>query len=82
MNAWSKYWLIWTTVTFLAFIIPEVWALCTNWRNTLSNQVWRFESAQAGQPIHSWSAAHFLFIGALLLLDVWLLGHFAFRWWT
>jgi hypothetical protein len=59
----------------------EIYALCTDWRRTLSAAVWHFEHFRAGQPVTQWSAAHFLFIGVLFLTDVWLLGHFALGWW-
>lgn len=81
MQAWYRFWLIWFLVSFGTFLSAEIYALCTNWRHTLSAAVWHFERFQPGQPLNQWSAAHFLFIGVLLLTDIWLLGHFAMGWW-
>lgn len=81
--AFTHYWMAWAAVTFLSFIIPEVWALFTNVHNTLSDNVWRMEQflPGSGVGIASWSVLHFLFIGMLLLMDVWLLGHFGWGLW-
>lgn len=82
LGTWGRwYWPIWFTVMLVSFLGPEVYALITNWRNTLSAAVWRMEHFRSGQPLDQWSAGHFLFIGVLLLIDVWLLGHFALGWW-
>jgi hypothetical protein len=78
---WHRFWLIWFLVPLSLFLVAEIYALCTDWRRTLSAAVWHFEHFRAGQPVNQWSAAHFLFIGVLFLIDVWLLGHFAFGWW-
>jgi hypothetical protein len=75
------YWSVWAIGSFVTFIAPEVYALATNWRNTLSSSVWDFERFRTGQPIYQWSAGHFLFVLLLLVIDVWLLGHFAFGIW-
>lgn len=76
-----KYWLVWSVFTFLTFIVPEVYALVTNWRNTLSASVWDLERFQPNQPLIHWTALHFLFIGMLITLEAWLIGHFGFGLW-
>ncbi len=81
-HAWATYWTIWFFVLLVSFLAPEIVALCTNWHNTLSAQIWRLEDYAPGQGIAAWSAFHFLFIGLLLLLDVWLLGHFGWHLWA
>lgn len=81
-RTFTHYWLAWAVVTFLAFLGPEVYALVTNWRNTLSAQVWRMLTVQAGQPIGQWSAGHFWFAGIYVTATVWLGGHFLFRFWA
>lgn len=82
MSTWGhRYWLIWSIFTFLTFIVPEVYALCTNWRNTLSASVWDMEHFVPGQTFVHWTALHFLFIGMLIVTDLWLIGHFGFGIW-
>jgi hypothetical protein len=54
-----RYWLIWACITFGTFIVPEVYALVTNWRNTLSASVWDMERFRTGQPLYQWSAGAF-----------------------
>lgn len=78
---WHRYWLIWFLVAFAAFLGPEVYALCTNWRNTLSESIWEAERFVPGQSLEKWNAFHFLFAGAFLLVSVWLFGHFIFGLW-
>ena len=75
---WGKWW--WP-LWFLLFLGPEVFALKTNWRNTLSAWVWNFEKFRPGQPIEQWSASHLLFIGSFAVLCFWLFGHFGLGWW-
>jgi hypothetical protein len=79
----KTYWLWWFIVTFpLGFLVPEVVALARNKTgDTLSGAIWELEKFSPGQPIGHWTAFHLLFIGMLLVLFVWLLGHFAMGWW-
>ena len=80
--SWNTYWLIWFVVTFpIGFLVPEVVALCTDWRRTLSATVWDLEDFVTGQPVSQWSASHLLFVGIMLTLFVWLAGHFALGYW-
>lgn len=80
-HAWKLYWLIWAALGFIAFLGPEIYALCTNWRNTLSNFVWTAEKFSPGQPVNQWSAFHFLFMGVFTLTTAWLIGHFGWGLW-
>lgn len=82
LHAWHVYWLIWFAVAFLTFLIPEVWALATNPRRTLSWAVWSMEKLVPGQSVWAWHAAHLIFTGILILLFLWLIGHFGFGIWT
>lgn len=82
MNAWSKYWLTWFFVSFVAFIVPEVWALITGHdENTLSENVWRLEKIPTGGSLWHWTALHVLLGGSLLVVLVWLIGHLVFGIW-
>lgn len=77
-DAWSHYWLWWTVATFVAFIVPELWALASGHpERTLSAQVWRLEGIlQRNAPVVQWTAVHFLLGGMFVVVFVWLIGHF------
>lgn len=82
MTGWQKYWLLWFIVTFpVGFLIPELFAVCTDWRNTLSASIWDLEGMVPGQPLDKWGSAHILIGGVLLVLLVWLIGHLVFGIW-
>jgi hypothetical protein len=73
-NAWSIYWII---VWFgLGFLVPEMYALFTDPKNTLSYQVWHLEGLDFENlfSIHTWTFGHFV----VFALMIWLLMHFAF----
>lgn len=80
-HTWNVLWTVWFCASVGSFLAVETYALVTDWQRTLSAAVWRMEDFLPGQPISKWTAVHLLFIGALVLLDVWLLGHFAAGWW-
>lgn len=75
------YWGGWAIFTLATFLGPEIAALITNWRNTLSAAIWDLEQYRAGQPISQWSAGHLWFVGILGVLFLWLFFHFALGWW-
>lgn len=82
MNGWSIYWTVWTVAMFVAFAIPEFWALATGHpENTLSENVWRLEQLLPGQHVWQWTAVHALVGGALFVLLIWLAFHFTFGIW-
>lgn len=74
MTGWQWYWLLWLVV---GFAVPETIALIQKPENTLSYTVWDWFGVKAGVPISHWTLLHFL----LLLLLIWLIGHFAFGIW-
>ncbi len=76
------YWPWYLAVAFAAFIGPEIYALATDWHNTLSAWIWNALRVQPGQPITAWTAAHLLVGGMLLVLFVWLLGHLLWGIWA
>lgn len=79
---WRLYWLIMTLGWFfLLFLGPEIYALATNPKNTLSNVIWTAERFQTGQPVWQWNTFHFLFIGMFIVADLWLIGHFGWGIW-
>jgi hypothetical protein len=75
---WHRYWLIWFLVTFgIGFLPAEIYALRTNWRNTLSAAIWFAERFVPGQSIFRWNPFHL----ALAFVLVWLFGHFILGFW-
>lgn len=78
---WHRYWLCWFVVSFTAFLAPEIYGLATDSRRTLSAAIWHLEKYQPNQSIVNWSAFHFLFIASLIVIDIWLLGHFGWKVW-
>ena len=76
LNWFSLYWLGW----LLAFLIPEIWALCTNAANTLSEEVWSLESLNTAQPYDfaMWTDTHWAIALLVWLLWLWLSLHFPF----
>lgn len=81
IRAWHIYWLCWASIAFVTFLVPEIYALATNWRRTLSAAVWSLERFTPGQPIPHWSAGHIWFISIYAVLVFWLLFHFGMGWW-
>lgn len=79
----DRLWLAWFLISFLSFLIPETIALVTKHPQfTLSASIWRMENYDPARGQRTWNAFHLLFAGELLLLDIWLFGHFIFRRWT
>jgi hypothetical protein len=77
-NGWSFYWIVvWFGVLFLG---PELYAIFTNPKNTLSYQVWHLEGmglkGLAQNPLN-WSFGHYVVFAGM----VWLIGHFVFDLW-
>lgn len=80
-HRWALAWGIWTIITFGSFLSMELYALATNWRNTLSNAVWTLEDFVPHQHIGQWSWDHALFAGFYLVVFIWLFFHFYLGWW-
>lgn len=78
----NKYWLWWFIILLVSFLIPEIYSLATHHvQGTLSDTIWRLEGEGVGKPFKlQWNAFHFLFIGELVLVDVWLIFHFGWGW--
>jgi len=74
---WGKWWWpIFLIVTSLAFLIPEIIALVTNAKNTLSDYAWyelNITVPKEGFTAHT--AAWFLSLGVWLVVAAWLTFH-------
>lgn len=68
MNGWTAYWAFWL---FGGFLGPELYAVFTNPKNTLSWQVWRLEG-----PLNRWGFDHYAVSVLVVGLAVFLVGHF------
>lgn len=68
---WGRlYWPFWIIVVSALFLGPELIALLTNWRNTLSNYAWtELNVTNARVPVHT-VAWWFSLIGWLLAVFV------------
>lgn len=83
MTTWlaNRYWLIWFIVMMTAFLVPEIYSLVVRRpQGTLSDTLWRLEGEKVDGSFGPWTAFHFLFIGALLVIFVWLIFHFGWGW--
>lgn len=72
------YWPLWMVVVSVSLLGPEIYALSSDSRNTLSDWVWVKLQVTTTQQL-PWTAAHFLVFGGWLTLTVWLTWHFFFR---
>lgn len=72
MTKWDWYWLAWLGVGFL---VPEVYALITNYKNTLSETTWRWFGVMKNEPLNHWSVQHYV----LMAFMAWLFCHMVFR---
>ena len=78
----NRYWLAWVIFLLVSFLVPEVYSLAVGRpQGTLSDTIWRLEGEGPDGKLR-WNAFHFLFIAELLVIDVWLLLHFGWRWFT
>lgn len=82
-DGFSHYWLWYVLAAFVAFIVPELYALASGHpENTLSAQVWRLEGIlNRNFPLVQWTAVHFLLGGVFIVAFIWLIGHFTFGIW-
>lgn len=77
MNFWSLYWAVWW---FAGFLVPELyWVFVRPW-NTVSENVWRFESLDLGHPFdfHEWTEVHWAFAAVFVAFMTWLFFHLVF----
>lgn len=70
-----RYWPWFLVIVSVAFLTPEIFALCTNTANTLSDYAWHelHLSLTAKRQVHD--AAWFLTQGAYITVAFWLLMH-------
>lgn len=79
-STWGNYYWPGFLISFFAMLIgPEIYALITNWKNTLSNWVWTFLNITKNQSMSQWSATDFLLFGAWMVTVTWLTFHFFLR---
>jgi len=82
MPGWgSWYWPSWLLVSVAAFLGPEIFALVTDWRDTLSNWVWTVLKISGHESMAAWNATDYLVFGCWLVLVTWLTGHFFYGIW-
>lgn len=74
---WGRqYWPIYLIVASLGFLIPEVIALATNAKNTLSDYAWyELNITTPHERFSAHTAAWFLSLGMWLVIAVWLTYH-------
>jgi hypothetical protein len=78
----SWYWPTWVVIALLSLLVPEVYALVTNVKNTQSYWVWHELDVHTGLAPNTWTSAHFIFFGLWSVFAIWLTGHFFWRLWT
>lgn len=77
------FWTVWWWVSIGSFMAVEFTMLILGRpQDTLSAQVWRLLGVLPGASLSTWTAIHFLFIGTLILIEVWLIGHFGWGIWA
>ena len=78
---WGKtYWPIFLIVTSLAFLGPEIYALVTNFRNTLSDYArYELNITTPHEAFTAHSAAWLLTLGVWLVIAFWLTFHIWFE---
>lgn len=78
---WGRlYWPYFLIVTSLAFMGPEIFALATNAKNTLSDYAWYELGVKAPtESFSAHSAAWLLSLGMWLVVAIWLTYHIWFE---
>jgi len=61
--------------------VVEVYALCTDWRRTLSAAVWSIEDFLPDQKVSAWTVGHYWFTAIFGCTALWLFFHFSMGWW-
>lgn len=77
LTAWAVYWLL---VFFLFFLVPELYWVKVDPRNTVSDNTWRFESLDLKHPFEfsEWTSVHWIFAVVFTLFAMWLWIHLIF----
>jgi len=77
----TKYWPLWMILSFLTFIIPELyWIIKRQTGKTLSGYIWNAEKLGSGNPF-KWNFIHLMVVTLLIVLLAWLVGHFGWGLW-
>ena len=78
---WGRhYWPVFLIAVSLAFLIPEIAALATNAKNTLSDYAWyELDITTPQEHFSAHTAAWFLSLGMWLVIAVWLTYHVWFQ---
>lgn len=78
---WGRdYWPIMLIITSLLFLVPEIYALFTNVKNTLSDYArYELDVTTPTQAFTSHTAAWFLTFGVWLTVAIWLTYHIWFE---
>lgn len=78
---WGKhYWPWFLILVSLAFLIPEITALITNVKNTLSDYAWyELDITTPKEAFSAHTAAWFLSLGMWAVIAVWLTYHIWFE---
>ena len=79
ISTWGRFFWPWyLAVMSLLLLGPEIYALNTNPRNTLSDWVWTELAVSTDQQL-PWTAAHYLVFWVWVVVFSWLTWHFFFR---
>lgn len=79
-SSWGDwYWPSWIIFNLASLGTPEIYALVTDWKNTLSNWVWTQLNITKNESISQWSAVDFLLFGVWMVAVTWLTFHFFLR---
>jgi hypothetical protein len=76
LNWLNAYWALW----LLLFIVPELWAVFTAQRYTLSDTYWALENLDNAKPFdfQMWTDVHWALAGLVWGLFAWLSLHLPF----
>jgi hypothetical protein len=77
MTAWQWYWASVGMLIVVLVVPAELYALCTNVKNTASWSVWDLEQFVPGGHA-AWTWTHWLVGGFFFVLFLWLALHFMF----
>lgn len=74
---WGReYWPIFLIITSVAFLVPEIIALFTNTKNTLSDYAWfELNITVPQERFSAHTAAWFLSLGMWIVIAIWLTYH-------
>jgi hypothetical protein len=77
-TAWGWYWL---SLVFL-IVVPELYWVFVNARNTISDTIWDIEGLNLAHPLDfaQWTPLHWAIAILLWLLFAWLSVHLTFGW--